>query len=354
MDFITGIPPTIFKKQRVDAILVIVDRFTKYCLFYPVSTTMNSAELAELFHTEVELRYGPPDGIVSDRGSVFTSKFWSKLCFISKIKLRLSTAFHPQTDGQTERMNQVIEQYLRNFVNKEQTNWPTLLQTAQFACNNAQSATTGVSPHYALLGWNPDFHIRAVGSAQSREVPEATARVDKLAQIRAELQEHWRNTTESQTKHYNETHKKLELPRNSLVALSTKNLRLKIPSRKLAPRFIGPFRIIDKVGQQAYRLTLPQEYDRIHNVFHISLLEPWHERPRNSTKPASFPLADDDQEWEIEEVKDEEVFDDETHFLVKWKDWPSEYNQWIPKSGMENAQKAIQDYKKRKKQKTMS
>jgi hypothetical protein len=228
------------------------------------------------------------------------------------------------------------------------------LQTAQFAYNNAVSATTGISPNYALLGWNPDFHIRAKGSAQLREVPEATARVDKLAQIRTKLEEHWRNTVDSQTKHYNKTHKKLELPKNSLVALSTKNLRLKVPSKKLAPRFIGPFRIIDRVGQQAYRLALPEEYSRIHNVFHISLLEPWHERARNNTKSVSVPLADDDQEWEIEEVKDEEIFDDETHFLVKWKDWPSEYNQWIPESGMENAQKSIQDYRKRRRHKTIS
>lgn len=116
MDFITGLPEAIFQLETVDAILVVVDRFTKYCLFFPVSKTINAAELAELFHNKVELKFGPPDGIVSDRGSVFTSKFWSKLCFLSHVKLRLSTAFHPQTDGQTERINQTLKYYLRYFI----------------------------------------------------------------------------------------------------------------------------------------------------------------------------------------------------------------------------------------------
>ena len=119
MDFITGLPPTIQSGTLVDAILVVVDRFTKWSLFFAVPSTITSAELAELFHTEVELRFGPPDGIVSDRGAIFTSKFWSKLCYHGHVRLRLSTAFHPQTDGQTERMNQTLEHYLRCFIDQE-------------------------------------------------------------------------------------------------------------------------------------------------------------------------------------------------------------------------------------------
>lgn len=95
MDFITGLPETIFKNEIVDSIWVVVDRFSKWSLFFPVSTTINAAKLAELFHNYVELRFGPPNGIVSDRGPIFISKFWSNLCYLSHIKLRLSTAFHP-------------------------------------------------------------------------------------------------------------------------------------------------------------------------------------------------------------------------------------------------------------------
>ena len=146
MDFITGLPQSIWKGRIVDAILVIVDRFSKWCLFFPVSTTMDASELAELFHHDIELRFGPPNGIVSDRGSVFTSRFWSKLCYMSQTKLRYSTAFHPQTDGQTERMNQTLEHYLRCFIDEQQKMWPTLLRTAEFACNNGVNTTIGISP----------------------------------------------------------------------------------------------------------------------------------------------------------------------------------------------------------------
>jgi hypothetical protein len=133
MDFITGLPEIIYNGKFVNSILVIVDRYTKMCRFFPVSTTINAAELAELFHNDIELKYGPPDGIVSDRGPIFTSEFWSQLCYFCKTKLRLSTAFHAQTDGQTERMNQTLEHYLRKFIDDEQfygQNFSTLPNTA--------------------------------------------------------------------------------------------------------------------------------------------------------------------------------------------------------------------------------
>ena len=95
MDFITSLLAVEYKGNIVNSILIIVDRFTKWCLFLPVLLMINVGELAELFHTEVELKYGPPKGVVSDRGLLFTSKFWLKLCYYFYIKLRLSTTYYP-------------------------------------------------------------------------------------------------------------------------------------------------------------------------------------------------------------------------------------------------------------------
>lgn len=348
MDFITGLPEAMFNKTPVDAILVIVDRFSKWCLFLPVSKTITAVELAELFHNEVELRYGPPEGIVSDRGSLFTSKFWSRLCYISRVRLRLSTAFHPQTDGQTERMNQTLEHYLRCFINNEQLTWPKLLRSAEFACNNAVNATTGSSPFNVLMGYSPDFRQRFEGEAPLEEVPAAAARIKKLEKLRSELKEHWRNAVESMTKHYNKAHTPLSLKKGSLVGLSTKNLRLK-GSRKLLPRFIGPFRVAEAIGTQAYRLSLPEQYDRIHNVFHVSLLEPWTRTHSEATESMPMPHLEEEEDYEVEEVKDECEIQNEVHFLVKWKGWPSEYNQWVPEEDMTNARQAIHKFRKQKK-----
>jgi hypothetical protein len=259
--------------------------------------------------------------------------------------LRLSTAFHPQTDGQTERINQILEHYLRCFVGDEQITWPKLLKSAEFACNNAINATTGYSPFQALLGYSPDFRQRFEDEPSLREVPAAAARVEKLEKLRTKLKNHWRNAVESMTKHYNKDHKPLTLRKGSLVGLSTKNLKLK-GSKKLTPRFIGPFRITETIGQQAYRLSLPKQYSRIHNVFHVSLLEPWRKSHSIDAESMPMPQLEDEEEYEVEEVRDERKISGETHYLVKWKGWPSEYNQWVPQKDMANATETIQAYRR--------
>jgi nitrogen regulatory protein PII-like uncharacterized protein len=225
--------------------------------------------------------------------------------------------------------------------------WPNLLRSAEFACNNAANATTGVSPFQALMGYSPDFRQRFEGETSHEEVPAASARIEKLEALRQKLQEHWRKASETMTKHYNKDHIPMQFKKGDLVGLSTRNLRLK-GSRKLAPRFIGPFRVLQTIGEQAYRLSLPQQYDRIHNVFHVSLLEPWRNLHGKDDEPLPMPELEEEDEYEVEEVRDEKLIEGETHFLVKWKGWPSEYNQWVHHEDMENATEAIQSYSKRK------
>ena len=159
MDFISGLPEVYDGQRFVNCILVIVDRFTKQALFFPVHSTINGSELARLVHNEVELRYGTPCGVVSDRGPIFTSQLWSELCYHTKIRRRLSTAFHPQTDGQTEAVNQILERYLRCFVNDEQSNWHTLLRSAEYCHNSSRNSSTGESPFFALFGYNPELRL---------------------------------------------------------------------------------------------------------------------------------------------------------------------------------------------------
>jgi transposase InsO family protein len=224
MDFVTGLPPVLHGGREVDAILVIVDRLTKYVLFFPVSSTVTAPELVELFHNEVELKYGAPAGIVSDRGSVFTSQFWTDLCYISRVKLRLSTAFHPQTDGQTERMNQILGHYLRCFIGDNQAMWPKLLRSAEYACNSVTSTTTGVTPQEALMGYQPNFQIRTEDSALEGGVPEARARAQRLRELREKLTRHWEHVVERQRKYHEQHHIPMEFFVGQRVLLSTKNL----------------------------------------------------------------------------------------------------------------------------------
>jgi transposase InsO family protein len=319
MDFITGLPSVILRNgNEVDSILVIVDRYTKMSTFIAVSCHISSQDLAQIYHEEIECRRGAGSvaGIVSDRGAVFTSQFWSDLCYLSQIKRRVSTAYHPQTDGQTERMNQTLEHYLRVFSTEDQTNWPYLLAEAEYACNNARNETIGMSPFQALMGFSPEFHERVEGDSAQKKVPLATERLQKLREVRTRLTNHWTDAAANQKRYYDKKHQKREFRKGELVALSAKNLKLHVPCRKLAPRFVGPFRIVDKVGTLAYRLALPEKYARIHNVFPISLLEPWHVRPGQN--PLPMPDLEEDEEWEVEEVRDCQRVQDETFYLVKW------------------------------------
>ncbi len=156
MDFVTGLPiSTDEKGDSYDSILVIVDRLTKMVHNVPVKVTINVPDLAKVIINVVVRHHGIPESIVTDRGSLFTSKFWSSLYYFLGIKRKLSTAFYSQTDGQTERQNSTMEAYLRAFVNWEQDDWARLLPMAEFAYNNAKNASTGHTPFELNYGYHP-------------------------------------------------------------------------------------------------------------------------------------------------------------------------------------------------------
>ncbi|KAL2104491.1 hypothetical protein VUR80DRAFT_367 [Thermomyces stellatus] len=263
MDFISGLPEVFDGQRHVNCILVIVDRFTKYALFFAVPSTIDSAELARLVHNEVEL-----------------NNLWSELCYHTKVKQRLSTAFHPQTDGQTEALNQILERYLRCFVSDDQSNWHTLLRSAEYCHNNSRNATTGESPFMALYGYHPELRLDIAVEDDAHEggVPGVHTRLRKLEAVREKMKEHYRYAVDTQKRYYNQRHQPIKFRRGQLIMLSTRNLRFEATKTKLAPRYIGPFRVLEVVGKQAYRIALPAKYSRLHNVFPVSLLEPCRRR----------------------------------------------------------------------------
>ena len=153
MDFIVELP----KSKDMTTIMVVVDRLTKMSHFIPFRCLPTASIAADAFINNVKL-HGFPDSIVSDRGSQFTSDFWNRLCDLLNINHSLSTSNHPQTDGQTERVNGVLEQYLRCFINEKQNNWVDLLPFAEFAYNNTIQQSINQSPFFANYGFNPKFN----------------------------------------------------------------------------------------------------------------------------------------------------------------------------------------------------
>ena len=196
-----------------------------------------------------------------------------------------------------------------------------------------------------------DYSIRFhVGDNISRErIPEAKARIEKLHEQRQKLRERLAEANERMTKYYNQNHIPKQFKKGNLVKLSTKNLRLKHP--KLAPRWIGPFRVLERIGGQAYRIALPEKYTRLHDVFPVQLLEDYHTRDKNDQFLPMPDLEDDEAEWEVQEIRDAKKLDGIQHYLVKWAGWPSEYDSWEPAEYLANARRKVREFENAQKKK---
>lgn len=343
LDFLTGLPESRRDDGIVyDAILVVVCRMTKVARFLATTKRLDAAGLARILYQEIECRYGTPEAIVSDRDKLITSQFWRDWTKARDIEGRVSTAWHPQTDGQTERTHQTLTAYLSKFGEGSRDQWATQLVEAEFSYNNSRHATIGVSPFEALMGYHPrmiDYCLPGV-EIRTQGVDE---RLKKLTEVRRRMAENWRHATEVQAKNANAKRKAQSYKVGDVVGLSTKNFRFAKGQRKLAPRFI-PVPITEVVGPNAYRVQLPEKYNRAHNVFSVALLEPWHGR---KLAEGQLPdLEEDPEEWEVEDIVSRRDAPAGPLYLVKWKGWPVEYNTWEPEEHLANASRILAGFKK--------
>jgi transposase InsO family protein len=176
MDFIEQLPDS----KGFTAILVVVDRFSKQALFIPTHDTITSAQLAELFIIHVFSKHEVPSHVTSDQGSKFVSRFFRSLGKALNMKLHFTSGYHPEGDGQTERVNQTLEQYLQIYCNFQQDNWHTLLPIAEFCCDNTPSSTTGISAFFANKGYNPAFTVHSEHELASLKAQELVTDLREL------------------------------------------------------------------------------------------------------------------------------------------------------------------------------
>ena len=200
--------------------------------------------------------HGLPDSIVTDRGSLFTSNFWSSLCYYMKIKRRLSTAFHPQTDGQTERQNSTMEAYLRSYCRFEQDDWVQWLPTAEFAYNNTRHSSTKLTPFEANMGYHPRMSYKDNQDPRSKS-KTAEEQAKNLCDLLAELKNNLQLAQDNQAKYHNRTVKERCYAPDDMVWLNSKLIKTK-RNKKLEHKFLGPFKVLRPVGTQAYELELPK------------------------------------------------------------------------------------------------
>jgi transposase InsO family protein len=340
-DLITQLP----KSSGFDAIFVVVDRLTKQAHFIPTMSSVDSPGIAELFLTLVWKLHGTPKEVISDRGPQFAAKFMQQVFHRLGIKSALSTAYHPQTDGQTERVNQELEQYLRAFVNYRQSNWASLLPMAEYAHNTRAHSGTRTSLFNLVYGYEPQF---AVLPGAQLGVPAADERMRELAEARKEAEAALEVAAERMKRSYDQGVRETEgFQVGDLVWLEATNIRI-THSRKLASQRLGPFKVLEKLGELTYKLDLPFSMSKIHNNFHISLLSPLvpDEIP-GRTQPLPPPIVvDGDEEYEVDQVLAVTQRRQKLFFKVHWKGFSEAHDSWEPAKNLENAQDAIGEFYK--------
>src|SRR5213080_710558 len=344
LDFIGPLPRT---KSGYDGILVIVDMFSKLVSIIPIEFSYGAKDVAEIVYQRIVTRFGFIKKIITDRDPRFTGAFWKQLFKLHGTKLALSTAYHPQSDGQTERTNRTLEQVIRTQINGKGDNWDTLLPMAEFAINTTVNVSTGFSPFQLTYGIDPKSPIDLdIG------VSTTPAAEDFVKQMKANLDRARSNILKAQLgqKAQADKHRRdHSFQVGDKVMLSTRNLHFSSSSRKLLPKWVGPYLITDQIHGDSFKLDLRGNF-QIHPVFHVSLLKPYSESdptifPNRIQEPPSPVLIDDHEEYTVKKILKARKSGRSWQYLIEWEGFPIEDATWEPEENLSNAQDLLKEFK---------
>ncbi|KAG9223419.1 hypothetical protein CCMSSC00406_0007606 [Pleurotus cornucopiae] len=345
MDFVGPLPESKDRNASYDSITVVIDLLTAMVHLIPSRTNYTARHIAELVFSEIYKLHGLPSAIISDRDVLFTSRFWKRLHELIGTELRMSTAYHPQSDGSTERANRTITQLLRQCINPNQRDWVSKLPAIEFAINLARSDSTGFSPFFLNSGRMPRSMLW--DAPKPDEFPGVRTFTERIRIATIAAHDAILAARIKQTRDANQHWRPAPFVEGDLVYLSTENIKFpKGLVRKFLPKYIGPYKILHNHGNESFTLDLPSRLKQrgIHNTFHASLLcvhVPNDDRlfpGRLDTQV--FEVDDTDPEWAVEEILSHSGSRENSLFEIAWK---SGDITWLPYDKVAHLQ-ALQSY----------
>lgn len=267
------------------------------------------------------------------------------------VKLALSTAYHPQTDGQTEVMNKTLKTMLRAFIDNKQSNWDQLLPSLEFAYNNAVNASTGFSPFFLNSGQHPRLPA-ALLSVPNSSVPTVDTFLNEQATTLILAQDALQRAQDHQEEQANKRRRDHTFKVGDQVLLRATNITIPAdsisPADKLRPQYLGPFTLLEQHSPVSFRVELPPFY-KIHDVFHVDVLRPYLPSPESlgsrSAAPPDPTIIDGQDEYEVDEILKYRKYRRQHQFLVSWKGYGREADEWIPLSNLDHSPEMVAAFK---------